>query len=325
VATDGCSDRTAEIVRGYANRGVRLLEYRQRRGKATVLNDSLAQLRGQVVMFSDANTFTQPDAGRRLVRWFCDPTVVAVCGRLILTDPASGRNSDGLYWQYETFIKHQEGRLGALLGANGGIYALRRDAYVPIPNDTILDDLVIPLLSWLQHGGKIVYDLTAVAHEETPPDIRAEFHRRSRIGAGGFGSVPLLAGLLNPLSGWVFFTFVSHKLLRWCGPFFLLGLLLTSALLADQPLYRGLLLAQGAFYLTALVATYLPGRSRVCRLLRLTSMFVGMNGALLLGFFRWLRHGQNTCWKRTARLGEAQAGLVVNVEPRAVVENVGGS
>src|SRR5262249_19188989 len=146
------------------------------------------------------------------------------------------------------------GRLGALLGANGGIYALRKSLYVPLPGDTILDDLVVPLLAKLRHGCDIVYDNQAVAHEETPASVGAEFHRRSRIGAGGFGSLGLLAGLLNPRRGWVFFTFLSHKVLRWCCPFFLLGLLGANVFLAGEPFYRGLLFAQAGFYATAVAA-----------------------------------------------------------------------
>src|SRR5262245_14906040 len=198
VATDGCSDRTAEIVGRYASQGVRLLEFTERRGKASVLNDAFAQVKGDVVILSDANTFTQPAAVRNLARWFSNPKVTAVCGKLVLTDPETGGNVDSLYWKYETFLKRCEGRLGALLGANGGIYAIRRSGYVPIPRGTILDDLVIPLLSKLRHGGDIVYDHQAVAHEETAANVSAEFHRRSRIGAGGFGSLGVLARLLNP-------------------------------------------------------------------------------------------------------------------------------
>ncbi len=311
VATDGCSDRTAEIARRYVGRGIRLIENTERRGKAAVLNSALPTLKGDVVMFSDANTYTDPDAARNLARWFADPSITTVCGRLVLTDPETGRNADSLYWKYETFIKKQEGRLGALLGANGGIYAIRRDRFVPIPDGTILDDMVIPLLARLRHGGAIVYDADAVANEETPANVTAEFHRRSRIGAGGFGSLGLLAGLLNPARGWIFFTFFSHKILRWACPFFLLGLLLTNAFLVAEPFYLALLLAQGSFYLTSVFAAYLPPRPRALKVLRLTTMFTSMNGALLVGFGRWLRGSQRVTWKRTARLAEAGAGVPI--------------
>jgi cellulose synthase/poly-beta-1,6-N-acetylglucosamine synthase-like glycosyltransferase len=306
VATDGCSDRTAKITRRYADRGVRLIEHGQRQGKAAAIDSALPMLRGAVVMFSDANTYTEPHAARSVARWFRDPSIVAVCGRLVLTDPDTGNNADSLYWKYETFIKCQEGRLGALLGANGGIYALRRNRYVPIPPGTILDDMVIPLLAKLHFGGDIVYDLHVVAHEETAANVSAEFHRRSRIGAGGFDSIGMLAGLLNPWRGWVCLTFLSHKLLRWCCPFFLLGLLGTNLMLMAEPFYRSLLLAQAGFYGLSVVALYLPPRPRALKALRLPTMFTSMNAALLVGFIRWLCGTQRVTWKRTARVEEAQ-------------------
>jgi cellulose synthase/poly-beta-1,6-N-acetylglucosamine synthase-like glycosyltransferase len=308
IATDGCADQTAAIVRRYTDRGVRLLEYPRRRGKTTVLNDSIPQLRGEVVMFSDANTYTDPGAVRNLVRWFRDPAVGAVSGKLVLTDPTTGKNADGLYWKYETFLKQCEGRLGALLGANGGIYAIRRALYHPLPTTAVLDDFLIPLLAKLRTGCDIVFEPAAVAREETAAGVSAEFQRRTRIGAGGFGSLGLLAGLLNPRRGWVAFAFLSHKILRWCCPFALLGLIVANALLAleGEPFYRLLLAAQAAFYTTALIAAYIPGQQKPVRLLRLTTMFMSMNGALLMGFGRWLRGSQAATWRRTARVAELQ-------------------
>jgi cellulose synthase/poly-beta-1,6-N-acetylglucosamine synthase-like glycosyltransferase len=275
-----------------------------RRGKATVLNDSIPRLTGEIVILSDANTLTDPDAARKLARWFTDRTVGVVCGRLILTDPETGSNADGLYWKYETFLKRCESRLGALLGANGGIYAIRRSCFTPIPPNTIVDDFVLPLQAKLRTSCSIVYDAEAVAHEETPPNIKSEFRRRARIGAGGFQSLGQIWGLLNPLHGWIAFTLFSHKILRWACPFFLLGLMVSSALLFTDPLYLALLGGQVAFYLLAAVVPFLPTQSRFLKPLRLTTMFTGMNVALLLGFWRWLSGDQRGTWQRTVRPGE---------------------
>ncbi len=306
VATDGCTDRTADIVRRYADRGVRLIESPKRRGKATTLNEAVPQLAGEVVVLSDANTFFQPDAIRRMAGRFDDPGVGVVCGQLVLTDPTVGTNADGLYWRYETFLKKCEGRLGALLGANGGIYALRRSVFRPVPADTIVDDFVIPLEAKLRSGCGITYDRRAVAHEETPPTVRAEFRRRARIGAGGFQCLGLLWRLLNPARGWIAFTFWSHKVFRWAGPFFLLGMATAAVLLARHPLYRSLLLAQIGFYGLSVAMPLVPSSVRVLKPLRLTTMFTGMNLALLLGFWRWLAGTQGGVWQRTERAG---AGL----------------
>lgn len=305
VATDGCSDNTAEIVREFSNRGVRLLEYRVRRGKATVLNDSIPQLAGEVVILSDANTFTNPQAALCLARWFSDPAIGVVCGKLVLTDPTTGSNADSIYWKYETFLKRCEGRLGALLGANGGIYAVRRSCFSPIPTDTIVDDFVLPLQAKLRTGCSIVFDPRAIAEEETPPNISSEFRRRARIGAGGFQSLGRVWGLLNPLHGWIAFTFFSHKILRWSCPFFLLSLLFISVLLWNDPLYQWMFLAQASFYMVSALVPFVATRSRLLKPLRLTTMFTGMNVALLLGFCRWVSGIQGGTWQRTLRPGEA--------------------
>jgi cellulose synthase/poly-beta-1,6-N-acetylglucosamine synthase-like glycosyltransferase len=305
IASDGSTDATPAIVRGYAGRGVRLLDYRQRRGKATVLNAAFAEVKGDVVLLSDANTHIDPSALRKLVRWFRDPSVGVVVGRLVLTDPVSGRNVDSLYWRYETFLKKCEGRLGALLGANGAIYAIRRHLFSPLPSDTLVDDFVLPLRVKLRSGCAIVYEPGATAEEETPAGIGSEFHRRSRIGAGGFQSIAMLWPLLSPRHGWTAFAFLSHKVLRWLGPFFLLGLLAANACLLADPFYQAALLAQAGFYGVSLLAAFVPPRFRLLRPLRLTTMFTGMNAALLVGFWRWLRGSQKAAWKRTARLAEA--------------------
>ena len=301
VTSDGSTDRTAEIVGGFASQGVQLIHDADRLGKAARLNLAMPQSRGEIVLFSDANTFSEPQAARRLVRWFHEPAVGAVCGRLILTDPATGRNVDSMYWRYETFLKTCEARLGALLGANGAIYAMRRERFVAIPNDTMVDDFVIPLLARLKSRCQIVYDADAIATEETPPSMQSEFRRRARIGAGGFQSIGLLWKLLDPRQGWLAFSFFSHKVLRWCCPFFLILLLASNLLLLHDPLYRVLLAIQVGFYSTSVLGMWLPGSGRVARSIRLTTMFTSMNLALLVGFFRWLSGQQRGVWQRTSR------------------------
>jgi cellulose synthase/poly-beta-1,6-N-acetylglucosamine synthase-like glycosyltransferase len=309
VASDGSSDGTSEIVQRYAGRGVRLLPFTPRRGKASALNAAFPELRGEIVLMSDANTQNDRLAARRIVRWFQDPGVGVVCGRLVLTDPETGRNADSLYWKYETFLKKCEGRLKALLGANGGIYAIRRSLFLPIPNHTIVDDFVIPLRAKLQTGCDILYDWEAVAREETPPSVGSEFHRRSRIGAGGFQSIGMLWPLLLPWQGWVAFTFFSHKILRWLCPFFMLGLMSSSAFLWDSSFYRSAFFGQFAFYLLSLLAGLVPGQARALKPLRITTMFTGMNAALLVGFWRWLWGSQKGVWKRTTRLAKADGTI----------------
>lgn len=301
IGSDGSDDRTAVIVNSFDDERIRLFDYRERRGKSAVLNATVPELKGEIIVFSDANTNYQPDAIRKLVRWFQHPGVGAVCGRLVLTDPETGQNVDSMYWRYETFIKKCEGKLGALLGANGAIYALPKKYFVPIPGNTIVDDFVIPLLAKLTHRFHIVYDPEATASEESPAAIGSEFRRRSRIGAGAYQSISSLWGLLNPRHGWTAFSFSFHKLLRWSVPFLMLAAFVSNLCLLDHTLYQVTFGLQLAFYISSLVGAYVQGRSLPVRLLRLAAMFSSMNAALFVGFWRWLLKEQRGTWQRTAR------------------------
>ncbi|QDU41078.1 Poly-beta-1,6-N-acetyl-D-glucosamine synthase [Maioricimonas rarisocia] len=303
IGCDGNEDATGELVRSCPDSRVRLLQFDQRRGKPSVLNDCVAQARGDILVFSDANTFFEPDAIRRLIAHFDDAEIGGVCGKLLLVDPETGGNVDGLYWRYENFLKECEGRLGALLGVNGAIYAMRRSLYQPIPPETIVDDFLIGMRIHLK-GSRLTYDPAAIATEESAPGIDAEFHRRARIGAGGFQSLVWLWPLLSPTRGRVALAFWSHKVLRWFCPLLLVVALASNVVLINQPLYQVTFALQLAFYCGALLGRFVAGGSLPARLSRLPTMFVSMNAALLVGFVRWLRGQQKAAWKRTDRTDE---------------------
>jgi cellulose synthase/poly-beta-1,6-N-acetylglucosamine synthase-like glycosyltransferase len=321
IASDGSTDDTTAVVRRYVAKHpdrVRLLDYPENRGKAAVLNDAVPELRGSVVALSDANSAMRPDALRRLAAWFTHPDVGAVCGRLVLTDPTTGDNVDSVYWKYETFLKKCESRLGALLGSNGAIYALRKNLFPDVPDGTIIDDFYIPLEAKRRSGCRIVYDTRAVACEETAPTIRDEFQRRSRIGAGGFQSIGLLWPLLwFPRHGWVAFAFLCHKVLRWVGPFLLLTALVANLWALDTLAGPAVMIAQLAGYALALVGRWLPNRPKPLKFLRLPAMFVSMNAALFVGFFKWLFRTQSGAWARTQRTGEQPALAVAEQQVTA--------
>lgn len=308
IGVDGNEDSTGELVASISDSRVRLLQYPVRRGKASVLNDSIPQARGEIVLLSDANTFWDRDAARQLVRHFQDPGVGGVCGRLILTDAATGENVDGVYWRYENWIKAQEGAVGALQGANGAIYAIRKELFASIPSHTIVDDFLIGMRIHLSRR-KLLYDKSAIAREETAPTIRDEFQRRTRIGAGNFQSLVWLRRLLLPDYGLVSWAFWSHKVLRWTCPLWMLLALVSSLLLAEQPVYRWLLVSQGMGYGMAIAGSLgVPGK--VGAFGRIAWMFVMMNVALACGFYRWLFRTQKGTWKRTERSQSEQAVTV---------------
>src|SRR5690606_36955376 len=216
IGSDGSTDRTDALVRACPDPRVRL-DAAPRAGKVGVLNRTIPLARGEIVLLSDANTHLEPDALRRLVPHFDDPSVGAVCGRLRLYNPTKQDFEESAYWSYESAIKLEEGRRGALIGANGGLYALRRILFSPLPPDTIVDDFVIPLRV-LEQGKAVVYEEQAVALEETTEDYGREFGRRARIAAGNFQALTLVPRLLLPSAGFAAYAFWSHKVIRWCAP-----------------------------------------------------------------------------------------------------------
>ena len=270
-----------------------------------MLNDTVPQAAGDIIVFSDANTNMNSDALKKLVGHFADPDVGGVCGQLVLMDPDTGQNVDGVYWKFENFLKRNEAKIGALLGVNGAIYAIRRELYSQIPQNTIVDDFLIGMRIHLKEK-RLIYEPAAIAIEETAPTIAGEFNRRVRIGSGNIQSLQWLYPLLNPKRGSVALAFFSHKLMRWICPLLLLVVFVSNVFLIEEGLYSKILALQIVFYTCALAGIKAGPGPGIRKLFRLPTMFVAMNVALLFGFFRLITSTQSGTWKRTERLREAE-------------------
>jgi cellulose synthase/poly-beta-1,6-N-acetylglucosamine synthase-like glycosyltransferase len=302
VGNDGSTDATERLIASCSDERIKLSSA-PRGGKVAVLNRCIEAARGEIVVLTDANTVVHRSALRALVRHFAAPEVGAVCGRLRLVNPSRKEYEESLYWAYESLIKFYEGKHGAVLGANGGLYAIRRSLFERLPKDTIVDDFVIPLRI-LSKGFRVLYDPEAVAEEETTENYGLEFGRRARIAAGDFQSIKLLKGILSPRRGFAAYAFWSHKLLRWAAP-----LLMTAAFAANFALlrfriYQMLLVAQLAFYLLAWAGSRVPMQGRLKRLASTVRYFVVMNLAFVVGFWRFVRKTQAAAWTRTVRPAE---------------------
>ena len=322
IGSDGSTDRTNEIVSAYWDRGIQLINYTDRGGKTNVLNRTIPRATGDIIVLSDANTMYAKDALRKIVRYFRDPKVGCVCGELRFVSPEGKPESETAYWKYEVLLKFLESKLGTVLGANGAIYAIRGELFEPIPPDTVIDDFLIGM-NVKKKGYKVYYDAEAVAYEETANDVKAEFARRKRIGAGNFHALTKTLALLNPVKGFVALAYLSHKVIRWFVPFFmLLALGTNSAILFKAPLlqgnhigllllYGGILDLQLLFYLLAL-GGHLTRKRQSSKLLRLPYYFLSMNIALFFGFFRFITKTQKVAWKRTERTAPLLTAKIVD-------------
>lgn len=307
IESDGSDDETVEnaVNAAAGDSRVTVFDHRERRGKVRVLNEACQRTNAEILVFSDANVTFEMDALRRLVERFQDEKVGCVCGKLLFRVPEGRPHAatEGLYWKVESWLKEQEGAHGVLLGANGAIYALRRSLWAECPPDTLVEDFYIPLCL-LMDGHHVVFEPRARAYEDLPPTIQDEFGRRVRIGAGDFQILSRCYRLLSPVHGLAAWAFLSRKVLRWLGPFFMLGTLVAGCWLSVQGHWIGMLVLLGwaAFISIALMGMKAhQWKGRLGSLVGAVAHFAGMNLALLLGFFRWLFKTQGVTWKRTAR------------------------
>ena len=230
VASDGSTDNTNAILSSFDDPRLSTFCFEENRGKINVLNDLMERVTSEVTVFSDANTVFEKDAVTQLVMSINQKNVGAVCGELVLVDAHSGDNKDNLYWKYEQVLKFHESRLDALLGANGGIYAIKTKFYVPLPSNTIIDDFCI-VMNVARQNQSVVYTPEAKAIEEIAPSMREEANRRIRIGAGNYQAFARLTWLLNPKYKWRWFSYISHKVMRWFVPHFMIISLSTLSLI----------------------------------------------------------------------------------------------
>lgn len=297
VASDGSTDRTNAIVAQYRNQGVELIAMPENIGKSAMLSRVVPQLRGEVVVFTDASSELEPDALRKLVAVFADSRVGCASGLYRLKPTADLRGEgEGLYWRYETFIKQQESRLHSILGAHGAFYAIRRALFKPLERTAINDDYLIPMRI-VEQGLRAVYVASAVAWEREVASVEGEFARRRRIAAGNCQQMVELAGLLHPKHGWVAFTFFSHKVLRTLAPLFLIAALIATPWLA-QPWFSAAVLGQALLYGSAWLGFCLQKQGVHIRWFSPPMYFCLGNLAMLAGLIQFFLIRKQVAWQR---------------------------
>jgi cellulose synthase/poly-beta-1,6-N-acetylglucosamine synthase-like glycosyltransferase len=263
VISDGSTDTTEKIVRSFAGRTrIKFLGV-PKRGKAAALNEALAHAKGQILFFTDVRQQFHPASLANLVACFADPKVGVVSGELVIRD-GSGieEESVGLYWKYEKWIRKQLSRLDSIMGATGCIYAMRRELAVALPENTLNDDMYLPLEAFFR-GYRVILDDSALAFDYPTP-LASEFRRKVRTLAGVYqivGSYPALLGPSNRM--WIHF--VSHKLARLVMPWAMIAAAGASFGLSDRWRYWAIGL-QAAAYLLAISDAWLPANFPLKRL-----------------------------------------------------------
>ena len=302
VASDGSTDGTPEVAEEFADRGVLSVNFAERRGKAAVLNEVVPRCRGEVVVLSDARQAYDASAIVALVENFADPSVGAVSGELSLAaDPEHPLVGQGVgaYWRYEKLIRRYESNFDSSVGATGAIYAIRRALFEPIPPDTLVDDVLIPLRI-TRHGYRVVFESGARAFDNAARTSREEFVRKVRTIAGTLQLFARERWLWSPRANRLWFQAIAHKLLRIFCPLFLVAMLISSAVLAGSGVvYQVALGGQLVFYAAALLGLF--GRFGGClRWLAIPYAFCLLNAAALVGICRFVTGSQAVTWRKAS-------------------------
>jgi cellulose synthase/poly-beta-1,6-N-acetylglucosamine synthase-like glycosyltransferase len=294
VASDGSRDGTRTVVESFAGEGVRLIDL-PRVGKVSAQNEAVKATNGDVIAFSDANSLWEPDALRVLVRNLADPEVGYVCGRLQLEDAGNGDNREGLYWDFELWLREQESACGSITAGNGGIYAVRRSAFLELEPEHG-HDLGFPF-RLRRRGLRSVYEPEAVAREQALTTTRAEWGRKVRMLTRAWAEV-LRGGMLDPRGQppFYFAALFSHRLVRYASGVLHLTLFGASVALAprDRAARSLLALQLGSLGLA------LAGRRRSeLPVAGAAWYYAVVTGASVAGLARALTRGADVTWMPT--------------------------
>ncbi|MEI7676036.1 MAG: glycosyltransferase family 2 protein [Bacteroidales bacterium] len=305
--TDGTTDSTNEKLKTYPEVTI---EYRpERLGKTAAMTRGMAYVTTPIVIFTDANTFLNPDSIRIITNRFADPKVGCVAGEKRVMQQEKDKavsSGEGFYWKYESKLKTWDDELCSVVGAAGELFAIRTNLFEAMPKDTLLDDFILSL-HIVQRGYKIAYTPDAYAEETSSAEMAEEEKRKVRIAAGGLQSVWRLRSLLNVFKyGTVSFQYISHRVLRWTLTPLLLFLLIpiNIAIIVIQPdnlLYVTIFVLQLLFYTAGHVGKLLEQRKIRFKILFIPYYFIFMNICVFKGVAYLRKKRNDGAWERAKR------------------------
>ena len=323
VGSDASTDRTNEIVQSFQQ--VQLVEFAGRSGKPKIINKLATLAKNEILILTDANVIFDKNTISELTKHFQNSEIALVDSNMVnINQQGKGiSKAESTYIRGEVGIKNNEGKVfGMMMGPFGGCYAARKSFYSPVPENFLVDDFYINM-KVLEKGGKAISEINAKVYEEVPTDWKVEFKRKIRIATGSFQNLKEFFHLLlrfNALS----FCFLSHKVLRWFGPFFMIGAYLSSLFLFIAQMEeipnthlefrsKDSIDIYGIFFLLQHIPIFLLFQDMILKSSRLASLglnfivtnlvthFFTTNLALLIGFFKFLGGVKSSVWTPTKR------------------------
>ncbi len=303
VVSDGSTDKTVEAVKkkkrslsSVEHVNIKCISYFPSRGKPFALNKGVKCAQGEIIVFTDCRQKFEFDTILKLVGNFHDRYVGCVSGELVFYNDSKSkiRSEMGLYWRYEKWIRKKESMSGNVVGATGAVYAIRKSLYKPLPDETLLDDVMVPL-SIIVGGCRVIFDEDAIAYDFMSKDYAQEWHRKVRTLTGNWQLLSLAPYLFSPNRNPIWFRFISHKILRLIVPFLLFYILIVS-FIGNTPFFTICLLIQVLFYTLAMTGACFPYLRRF-HLVNLSYFFIVLNCAVFIAFWYWVSGKSSDVWQ----------------------------
>lgn len=308
--TDGSNDNTNALLKNKWKENAHVLYDKERKGKTAAINRGMKFITSSIVIYTDANTMLNKEAIIEIVKMFNDPSVGCVAGEKRIYDNSINdavTDGEGLYWKYESTLKKLDFELYSSVGAAGELFAIRRELFEPMKDDTLLDDFILSLRIAMQ-GYIIAYCSSAYALEYGSANMREEEKRKVRIAAGGLQSIWRLRELLNIFKyKTLSFQYISHRVLRWSiTPLLLFSLLPINLILAINNIYSVytiLMMLQISFYILAYSGYYMASKHMKNKILFIPYYFLFMNINVFKGIaYLWKRKNrENGIWEKSIR------------------------
>jgi cellulose synthase/poly-beta-1,6-N-acetylglucosamine synthase-like glycosyltransferase len=309
IGSDGSGDRTDEIISDFkikAGSQFRNIIFirKSREGKPSMLNELVGLSTSEIVVLTDANVMMEKNVLQNLVRHFGNERTGLVGANILNTGMKKEDISvqEKSYIERENLIKFREGLVwGTMMGPFGGCYAMRRNLFMPVPKNFLVDDFYISM-NVLAKNYKCINDIDAICYEDIPGDIMEEYRRKARISAGNFQNLMVFKKFLfRPLSA-AGFCFISHKVLRWITPFLIIiSLIALYFLSANNKFFTFLFLGELLLVLSPVFDFIFSKAGIHLRVLRFIAYFSLMNLAMLKGFVKFLGGIRTGIWESTVR------------------------
>lgn len=288
IVSDGSTDNTENLVKSFNSERIKLLVQERRSGKTMALNRGVKIARGEIVAFTDANSMFDRCAIRKIVRRFKDPLIGLVTGMIIYFefDGKKREAISGSYQRYEEMLKRNESKIASVVGADGAIYAIRRELYEPLRPEYI-NDFTHPIQVVLK-GYRAVLDSEAICREEVESSDAGEYKRQIRmISQAFFVYIAYIVKLIINKKWLYAWELTSHKAMRWLTLIWMAGLFLTNIMLLNAGLlFQSFFIIQIIFFFVTILSAF----SNI-KILNFLYQFVLVHFAAIMGIYSFL-HGK---------------------------------